>query len=206
PSPSTENQPTNLNPEITAYSFDRAIVCDSAEIAQFLIANNFHFENNCAVLSIDGYPQNIFSTVMEMLRRNPELKVYAIHDASPHGISLVNQLRTNSNWFANSSATVYDLGLSPRQVLRSRSLFIRNSSESKQRAARSPQSVKQELSPDELEWLEKGNFVELESLMPRRLLQVLTRGIALSQAPDVEDALIPVESDGGLVFATDSFG
>ena len=206
PSPSTENQPTNLNSEITAYSFDRAIVCDSSEIAQFLIANNFHFENNCAVLSITGYPQNIFSTVMEMLHRNPNLKVYAIHDASPQGVSLVHQLRTNADWFANSSAMISDLGLSPRQVLKSRSLFIRNSPDSKQRAARLPQSVKQELSPDELEWLEKGNFVELESLMPRRLLHILTRGIALSQAPDVEDTLIPIESDGGLIFATDSFG
>ncbi|NET29771.1 hypothetical protein [Okeania sp. SIO1I7] len=56
-----------INSEVTAYSFDRLIVCETAEIAQFLIANNFHFEHNCAVLSIDGYPQNIwffkFSTV-----------------------------------------------------------------------------------------------------------------------------------------------
>ncbi|MDY6784646.1 MAG: MFS transporter permease [Cyanobacteriota bacterium] len=205
PFSSTENQPTHLSSKITAYSFDRAIVCDSAEIAQFLIANNFHLENNCAVLSIDGYPQNIFSTIMEMLHRNPNLKVYALHDASPQGISLANQLRTNNHWFANSSATIYDLGLSPRQVFKSRSLFIRNSPDSKQEAARLPQIVKQELSPDELEWLEKGNFVELESLMPRQLLQVLTRGITLSQAIDVEDALIVVESDDSSIFATDSF-
>ncbi|MFN4953145.1 MAG: hypothetical protein ACK5F3_03435, partial [Aphanizomenon sp.] len=74
--------PTSINPDITAYSFDRLVVCDSANIAQLLIANNFHFENNCAILSITGYPQSIFNTTMEMLRRNPDLKVYAIHDCS----------------------------------------------------------------------------------------------------------------------------
>lgn len=57
PPPNQERLPTSINPDITAYSFDRVVVCDSATIAQLLIANNFHFENNCAVLSITGYPQ-----------------------------------------------------------------------------------------------------------------------------------------------------
>ena len=71
-SPNTERfNPVNL--ENNYYSFDRAIICDKPKIAQFLIRNNFHFENNCAVLSIDGYPQSIFNTVMEMLQRNPDL-------------------------------------------------------------------------------------------------------------------------------------
>ncbi len=55
------------------------------EIAQLLIANNFDFENNYAVLSITGYPENIFSTVMEILRRNPDLKIYEL-------ILLISQL------------------------------------------------------------------------------------------------------------------
>ncbi len=53
------NQPVSINPDVTAYSFDRLVVCDRADIAHFLIANNFHFENNCAILSITGYPQSI---------------------------------------------------------------------------------------------------------------------------------------------------
>jgi hypothetical protein len=75
PSPREDNTLTTFNPDVTAYSFDRLIVCDRATIAQLLIANNFHFENNCAILSITGYPQGIFETMMQMLRRNPDLKV-----------------------------------------------------------------------------------------------------------------------------------
>ncbi|MBC6422540.1 MAG: hypothetical protein GDA38_14165 [Hormoscilla sp. SP12CHS1] len=82
PTANEENASVAVSSEIAAYSFDRVVVCEHAEIAQMLIANNFHFENNCAVLSITGYPQSIFSTVLEMLRRNQELKVYTLHDAS----------------------------------------------------------------------------------------------------------------------------
>ncbi|MCE2702852.1 MAG: hypothetical protein PX483_05210 [Nostocales cyanobacterium LE14-WE4] len=59
--------PTSINPDITAYSFDRLVVCDSANMAQLLIANNFHFENNCAILSITGYPQSIIIILTENL-------------------------------------------------------------------------------------------------------------------------------------------
>ena len=47
PIPETNNLPAAPNPEVTAYSFDRVVVCDTPEIAQLLISNNFHFENNC---------------------------------------------------------------------------------------------------------------------------------------------------------------
>ena len=29
-----------------------------------LVANNFHFENNCAILSLDGYPSGNAATVL----------------------------------------------------------------------------------------------------------------------------------------------
>src|SRR5207247_1475135 len=103
PAPKVASTHANISPEIKQYSFDRLIVCEHAAIAQFLIANNFHFENNCAVLSIDKYPHNIFATVMEMLRRNPSLKVYALHDASPAGVQLTHRLASDSDWFHGSS-------------------------------------------------------------------------------------------------------
>ncbi|NEP79408.1 MAG: hypothetical protein F6K39_15290, partial [Okeania sp. SIO3B3] len=109
-------EPIQINSEVTAYSFDRVIVCDTAEIAQFLIANNFHFEHNCAVLSIDGYPQNIFSTVMQMLKQNPDLKVYAFHSATPRGVTMINELRNSPKWFGGNNLIIYDLGLLPRHV------------------------------------------------------------------------------------------
>lgn len=211
PSPNQERLPTSVNPDITAYSFDRVVVCDNATIAQLLISNNFHFENNCAVLSITGYPQGIFSTVLEMLRRNPELKVYALHNASPHGVTLIHHLRTSSNWFAESTVTIYDLGLLPRHVLNSRNLFIQSSPESAEEAKQLGLEIRRELLAEELEWLESGNFVELESFTPQRLLQVVTQGISRSQISTGgrDSVFIDVESDSNsdvYLLASDSFG
>ncbi|MEQ8998991.1 MAG: MFS transporter permease [Coleofasciculus sp. B1-GNL1-01] len=212
PSPNQKRLPTSINPDITAYSFDRVVVCDSATIAQLLIANNFHFENNCAVLSITGYPQGIFSTVLDMLRRNPELKVYALHNASPHGITLIHNLQTSSNWFADSTVTIYDLGLLPRHVLNSRNLFIQSSPQSAEEAEQLGLEVRLDLSGEEFAWLKSGNFVELESFTPQRLLQIVTQGINRSQISTGgrDSVFIDVESESSssdvYLVASDSFG
>ena len=58
--PITPNQNLIPNSQLNNYSFDRLVVCQKDEIAHFLIANNFHLENNCAILSITGYPENTF--------------------------------------------------------------------------------------------------------------------------------------------------
>ena len=212
PPPNQERLPTSINPDITAYSFDRVVVCDNATIAKLLIANNFHFENNCAVLSITGYPQGIFSTVLDMLRRNPELNVYALHNASPHGITLIHHLRTSHHWFIDSTVTIYDLGLLPRHVLNSRNLFIQSSPESAEEARQLGVEVRRELLAEELEWLKSGNFVELESFTPQRLLQIVTQGINQSQISTGgrDSVFIDVESDSSssdvYLVASDSFG
>lgn len=210
PTPREISNSVTINSEVSAYSFDRLVVTDSTAIAQLLIANNFHFENNCAILSITGYPQNIFSTVMEMLRRNPDLKVYAIHDASPRGVSLVHNLRNSPQWFQNSNIEIFDLGLLPRQILASRNMYVRNSEESARTARQLPQAVRQSLSQIELNWLDSGNFVELESFTPQRIIRALNLGISQSQNPQ-NDSLILVEDTGvydggGFIFAADSFG
>ncbi len=213
PSPKEESSNIQVSSDISAYSFDRLLVCQTAEIAQCLIANNFHFEHNCAVLSITGYPQSIFNTVMEMLRRNSDLKVYAFHNASPRGVGLVNQLRTSNNWFANSDVIIYDLGLFPRHIFSSKNMFIVNSSESATAAQEMPATVRQDLSAEEIAWLEEGNYVELESFSPQRLLRVASRGVANSQYFSPGESF-DCDNDGGslgdggdaYIFIYDSFG
>ena len=204
--------PTSINPDITAYSFDRLVVCDSANIAQLLIANNFHFENNCAILSITGYPQSIFNTTMEMLRRNPDLKVYAIHDCSSKGVSLVHHLRTSEKWFLNSNVTIIDLGLLPRQIIASQGkMFTRFSSQLKDEAKKLSVDIRLTLTAEELAWLDTGNFVELESFTPQKLIQVLRHGISGSLNLESDDSSIILIGDSGInsgndIYMVESFG
>jgi len=208
PPPRDTNENATVSPDVSAYSFDRLIVCDRPEIAQFLIANNFHFENNCAVLSVTGYPQSIFDTIMQMLRRNPDLKVYALHDCTPRGIGLVNQLRTSPNWFQNSSAIIIDIGLLPWPIIAAgESMLVLNSSEYARDAVQLPREIRQNLLYEELEWLEAGNFVELESLSPQRLIQILNRGIAESRnlGRDGRRCILLGDEDSS-IYVVDSFG
>jgi hypothetical protein len=200
--------PTPIHPEVSAYSFDRLVVCDSPEIVHTLISNNFHFEYNCAILSINGYPENIFDTTMEMLRRNPELKIYALHDCTPTGVQLVHKIRTQPGWFPQTELPIIDVGISPRQVIAAKNLAIR---QTKTPVQLTPE-VLQTLTPDQQQWLESGRYVELQSLTPQRLMQILTRAIATSQASldggiDSGGAVIFMGDDSGMGFyGAESFG
>jgi hypothetical protein len=199
--------------EITAYSFDRVLVCDSVAIAQLLIANNIHFEHNCAVLSISGYPQGIFATTMAMLRRNPDLQVIALHNCSPSGVALINQLRNSPDWYLDSAQVIFDLGILPRQIAAARGqAYIQVSADSAQNAREMPPEVSKQLTTTELEWLKAGYFVDLESFTPKKLMQIVSYGIAKLQnlGEDVDENLILVSDLGGgngtFIYASDNFG
>jgi hypothetical protein len=200
--------PSTPDPDITTYSFDRLVVCQSDAIAQMLIANNFHFENNCAVLSISGYPQRIFQTTLQMLRRNPNLCVFALHDCSSIGVSLVHQLRTDPNWFPDSNIVIVDVGLSPRQVLAAkRPPFTQQAERFVRLSQNLAPAIRQNLSREELCWLDAGNIVELECFTPQTLIQILQRSISSSQQLEsLEEGGLILIGDGGQFYGTESFG
>ncbi len=207
PSPSKKTGTVAINPDVTAYSFDRLVVCQSAEVAQMLIANNFHFENNCAILSIEGYPQDIFDVTMQMLRRNLDLKVYIFHDCSPQGMGLLKELKTSDRWFKNSNVAMIDIGITPNQVMQSKHLFIHTSTTSAEVAKRVSPSDWTGLTLDEVAWLQSGNYVELESLTPQQLIQVLNRGIAGTRnLLDGSDSYTSIGGSDGYLYTTQSFG
>jgi len=174
-SPITPNQNLIPNFDLNNYSFDRLVVCQKDEIAHFFITNNFHLENNCAILSITGYPQSTFQTILNMARQNPYLKVYALHDCSASGMNLVYNLQTQPNWFLNYQIPIYDLGLSYQQVMKIPNAFVRKDSNSQNREL--PFEVRQNLSSKAIKWLENGYYLELESFSPKFLLKVIKKGI-----------------------------
>lgn len=203
PIPQTLSAST-IPPDVTAYSFDRVVVCDSDAMANMLIANNFHFENNCAILAISGYPQNIFEITMQMLRRNSELRVYALHNCDPVGVSLVHQLRS-PNWFPDHNITIIDVGLLPRQITAKPGIFIQTLPDAQ--TAQLPIEVRQGLSAAELEWLDAGNFVELESFTPQKIIQILQRSINTNREINIEDeGIIFVSDSDNSIYAVESFG
>jgi hypothetical protein len=176
--------------DVAAFSFDRAVVVQHAEIAALLVDNRFHFEHRCAVLSLDGYPFGIARTVKEMLRRNPQLTVFALHDASAEGVALPFTLRGPA-WFPNPETLIVDVGI------RTGSPVTRGP------PVKLPAHIAKEMGRD-LAWLEAGNRVELATLGPGDLLWKLERAITaagLPGQPARAEAARLAAAGGGVVLA-----
>jgi len=157
--------------ELESYSFDRAVVCDTADTAELLIANDFHFENNCAVLSIDGYPKGVFEVVRKMLRQNPKIEVFALHDCTPAGCALATQLRADKAWFHGVGA-VYDVALRPAQAQAFRHAW---------EPAGGALAERDGISADEATWLREWQL-PLAAIAPEQLIKRLYR--AISKLPE----------------------
>lgn len=174
PSPAAE-------PDLGDYSFDRAVICDRARTVDLLLANNFHFENNCAVLSVGGYPQGPFEVVRGMLKRNPQLAVYALHDATPEGCRLAHTLATDPDWFAGSTVVI-DVGLRPSQAEAFKGSFLPGTDRDL--------GDGNGISAWERKWL--GRYrLELAVIRPEQVVKRLFRAInqPLSMQPDADNVI-----------------
>lgn len=148
------------------YSFDRAVICDRNSTVDLLIANRFHFENNCAVLTASGYPSHLFEVVKKMLNRNPRLKVWVLHDATPEGCSLAYKLKNDPNWFPQG-ATIIDVGMRPGNCKGLEKVWIRGDFS----VAETPA-----LTQDERVWLQH-NQLELAAIRPEQVIKRLYRSM-----------------------------
>lgn len=166
--------------ELESYSFDRAVICDRPDTVDLLLANDFHFENNCAILSVGGHPRNAFDTVRAMLRRNPRLEVFVLHDATPGGCRVAYHVRHDPEWFGGTTAQVFDVALRPHQAKRQPKLHWRVTE------AVGPHPA---LSDAEGRWLSRRRM-EIAAFRPEQIIKRLFR--AMNQMPAVADA-----ADGG---------
>ncbi|HWP43134.1 MAG TPA: hypothetical protein VNO14_07870, partial [Blastocatellia bacterium] len=160
-------RPRRAEPDLADYSFDRAVICDRARTVDLLLANNFHFENNCAVLAISGYPRGPFETVRAMLKRNPRLQVFVLHDASVEGCKTAYHLVNDPNWFKGHT-NIIEVGLRPGHAEPFAGLLIASE--------RGPVLPGEGITTEEAEWLSKY-ALELAAIRPEQVLKRLFRAI-----------------------------
>jgi hypothetical protein len=174
-----------MRAELAHYSFDRAVICDHPATVDVLLANQFHFENNCAVLGVDHYPPDNFELVRQMLRNNPRLLVVALHDASVDGCRLAHRLRNDAEWF-RGQGTVVDVGLRPAHAK-----FFPGMHHPVEHAA--PVRHGGGVSPEEAEWLQSA-MLPLAVVPPEQIVKRLFRAITgLEANPGAHGA----SGDGG---------
>jgi hypothetical protein len=185
----------SAEPDLQDYSFDRAVICDRARTVDLLLANNFHFENNCAILAEGGYPPRAFETVRAMLRRNPRLQVFVLHDASAGGCTLAQRLARPPDWF-KGHGRVIDVGLRPRHAPPFRGFFL----PAKETIAASTPGV----TAEEAAWL-TAHTLELAVIRPEQVMKRLFRAMTRADETSAADGGGGGGSDGGVHVDGDSF-
>jgi hypothetical protein len=193
-------QPLAAEPDLADYSFDRAVICDRSRTVDLLLANRFHFENNCAVLSIEGYPPHAFATVRAMLKRNPKLVVFALHDASAEGCRLADRLSRDPDWF-QGSARVVDVGLTPAHARHLKGLWL---------PASATPSTALTYPKRDVAWL-AAHALELAAIRPEQVIKRLFKALsAQTDHPDVApasgDAIVDSVSFAGDASSSDGGG
>ncbi len=183
-------KPVPLESDVGDYSFDRVVVCDSEATVDLLLANQFHFENNCAVLSIDGYPPGIFTLVRDMLKRNPHLQVFVLHDATMKGCRLAHKLATDPAWFGKK-IKVIDVGLRPIHADAFKGLWTESGKEVQPGDG---------ISVSEAKWL-SAYALALAAVRPEQVLKRLFRAINRQFDPHAESSS---GGDGGNTGTTDT--
>lgn len=168
-----------LSPELTeeleSYSFDRVVICDRHDTVDLLVGNDFHFENNCAVISADGYPRHAFPTIRRMMKQNPRIEIYVLHDATPDGCRLATLIRNDRAWFGGQPVRVYDVALRPSQA-RSQTTVLWGET---QTVFAGPG-----ITAEEAAWLSKYRM-EVAAIRPEQLIKRLFR--AMQTMPHLAD-------------------
>ncbi len=110
-----------------------------------------------------------------MLRKNPRLQVFALHDATAPGCRLAHRLAQPGEWFQHLGH-VTDVGLRPRHAGPFRGLLLPSEAGSV--------APGDGITPAEAAWL-SGFVLELAAIRPEQILKRLFR--AINGAPDHDD-------------------
>ncbi len=121
------NPPTHLiSPEHAAVAevpspldgvvHDRLLVCERADFAAFYLANEFHLQNACHVISAAG-DTVAREALVSALRERAAPEIFVVHDLTPHGLGFAESIDHGRDWFAgHAGARIVDLGLSGGQA------------------------------------------------------------------------------------------
>lgn len=180
--PNRQTHGDGPSPDLTAHGFDRAVVVDSAAVAVMLVANNFHVDHRCAVLSEEGYPEAFRGELLTVLNRNPDLRVAVLHGASPAGLGLIHRIR---GWFPDPRINLIEVGLRPAQVTKAKLYTAQGPRPGKPSIEVLDDPNLARLADWERDWLAWGLSTPLATIGPTKLMSVL--GKVLSSAARIAE-------------------
>src|SRR5262245_51432199 len=151
--------------ELHDYGFEALVICGADDIADFLLANGFHSDHKCPVLSFGGYPPGVYERLIDGLRERPPGAVIVIHDADWNGCDLRERVAADPRWFGGVETNVVDAGLGPGSARRFRGVWLE---------ASASDVLHTRASVEDAKWLNTYRL-ELQAARPRTLLSKLAR-------------------------------
>lgn len=150
-------------PDLLDYGVPRVLICQQQAVATMLLANEFHIELACPILT---WAEAIPAAIHRMIQRSQAVEIYLLHDASPDGLALASDARRNLGIDTMAHVALLPLGLRPTQA-QQLNLFAQ------QMTSPPAQAIPYPLTPAERQWLTAGWVAEVEAIPPERLLRAL---------------------------------
>ncbi len=151
-------------PDVFDYGLPRILVCQHRGIAAMLHANDLPMESACPVFALADLPPD--PRLVAALARAGDATVYVLHDASPTGMAVPDQVRERVD--PPEGVRVVALGLRPRHAA---ALHLTAGRGPLDAPADSPHG----LDPWERRWLADGRFAQVAAVNPARLLRTVHR-------------------------------
>ena len=104
---------------------DHFLVVDCRETLAQLLANGFHRDNNCLIITSDKFPGKAFEFYKLTKQKNPETKLHLFHDASLEGDKIGEKIAGNSSW-GTSQEDIIDLGIRTENLGKTKKGIWRN--------------------------------------------------------------------------------
>ena len=91
------------------------LIVERDPLVDLLLKNGAHGALSALIVSESGYPTALASEARRLLQEDTDLKVIAVHDATPAGIAMLGRLQ-KSDVFPLTERAVLDAGLFPADV------------------------------------------------------------------------------------------
>ncbi len=172
-------------PKKLPFAPERLLIVERKDIVDMLIRNRFHQNTKTVVVSQSGYPASVFKACHQFLKRNPNMPVQVLHEASIRAFGMIDRLRNDAKWqFAREN--LVELGLSRKNLAETKCL-LPWLSETKNEPLIFSKNHKKRLS--------EGRKLPVDYVSPKPLLNTLS--VALVSGVLLLAALEETRSSGG---------
>jgi hypothetical protein len=147
------------------------LLCPKQDILACLRANGIHQKLGLGLIPANTELTQAEQALTAELRSRPDLPVFVLHDASPAGVLLAENVRQKLK------RKVIDLGIHPRQAIEHNlvKLGAKPSAEDMKRLQELHTSG--QLTQAEFDWLNKGFYSPVLALTPNRVIRILTNAV-----------------------------